>query len=350
MNGYKILRYIKRVINACKAIVLRATTQSLKPKYLWFGVNNICNNRCIFCDIWHNKSTENTLTVKEIEKIFNDNLFKDLELVMIAGGEPVLRDDLKEIILTIHKAVPKARIQLSTNGLLYERVLDVVKFAIKHEINIDVGISLDAINEKRDIIRGIKGSFEKVDRLLHELVAIRKKHSNRLTLVAGMILIDATLPLLKDVELYCQKLNVPLGLQWYSQTSYYNNEGKNLAADCQALAKIIQALPPSFNNEMKLKALNGKSIKFCCFAMYTFCILQYNGDITPCFNFWDVKVGNTRQNSPSEIWHSSEAKKTRKMVKNCQGCLNDCALEWSVESSPLVALSFPIKKSLGIIR
>ncbi|MBA7660314.1 GTP 3',8-cyclase [subsurface metagenome] len=327
-QGKKVLIY------GPKNLLLRATGDSLKPRWLWFGVTDKCNSRCIFCDIWRNKPTKDVLTPEEIEKTLSDPIFRDVEYILNSGGEPILRRDLKEIILAEHKALPKARLQLSTNGLLPDRVIDVVKFAVEHGINIDVGTSLDAIGEEHDSMRGVKGNFEKVDWLLHELVALRENYGDKkISPTFGFTLIDRTLPFLEEVRAYAQNLGIDFLVQWYNQSSFYSNVGKDLTTVNSSMVKAIQSLPNPILREMWLKWLRGKSIQFQCFAMYTFCVLQCNGDVAPCLSLWDVKAGNVRESPPTAIWHSFEAKKARRIVKDCQGCLNSWGTGWSFASS-----------------
>lgn len=346
-----IKKGIKSIIPGVKNLVLRNTSELLRPKWLWFEVTDRCNCHCQFCNIWRQKPTENILTSEEINKAFSDNLFKDLKYVLLSGGEPVIRLDIKEVILAIHQALPKATIQLSTNGLLAERVVDVVRFAIdEHNIDFEVGVSLDGIGEKHDKIRGIKGLFNKIDWLLHELVALRNIYKDKLNLMVGFVLTDSTVPSLERVKKYTQKMNVPFGVQWYNESSYYDNLGKNLLNSSEPLIKAVSSLKPTIINEMGLKLLRGKSIKFPCFAMYTFCLLECNGNIIPCFNLWNYKIGNVRKSSLAEIWYSSEAKKARSVIKNCQGCLNGCGAGWSFESCILPILPFYIKRELGLLK
>ena len=336
MNGdkNKIVRGVKGAAYGTKNLILRATSESLRPRWLWFGVTDRCNSRCIYCDIWRKKPTKDVLTPEEIEKTLSDPLFRDVEYILNSGGEPTLRHDLEEIILAEHKALPKARLQLSTNGLLPERVINVVKSAINHNINIDVGTSLDAIGEKYDSMRGVKGNFEKVDRLLHELVALRENYGvNKISAGFGFTLTDRTLPYLEEVRAYAKRLNVYCLVQWYNQSPFYGNIGKDLTGNDESMIKAVQSLPYPIIREMWLKWLRGESIKFRCFAMYTFCVLQCNGDISPCLSLWDVKAGNVRESSPTEIWHSADAKKARKIVKDCKGCLNSWGTGWSFASS-----------------
>ncbi len=338
------MRGVKGVVYGAKNLILRATSESLRPKWLWFGITDKCNSRCIYCNIWHKKPAKDVLTPEEIEKTLSDPIFGDVEYILNSGGESTLRRDLEDIILAEHKALPKARIQLSTNGLLPDRVINVVKSAITHNINIDVGTSLDAIGEEHDSIRGVKGNFKKVDWLLQELVVLREKYgAKRISPCFGFTLTDRTLPYLEEVREYAKRLNVPYLVQWYNQSSFYGNIGKDLTGNDKSIIKAVQSLPYPILREMWLKWLKGESIKFRCFAMYTFCVLQCNGDISPCLSLWDVKVGNVRESSPTQIWHSPEAKKARKMVKDCQGCLNSWGTGWSFYSSFYPILLFYLR-------
>jgi len=281
------------------------------------------------------------LRPKEVEKVFNDDLFKGVRYVLCTGGEPAVRNELKDIILSIHKALPRATIQLSTNGLLPDRVIGVVKNAIKDDISLDVGVSLDGIGKEHDKLRGVKGNFEKADRLIHELVKLRESYRNKLHIAAGIVLSDLTLHSLPEVRKYAKRLNIDLTEAWYNESSFYNNIGKSIFSN--QLIEAVGLQPASPLQETWLKALRGKSIKFSCFAMYTFCVLKCNGDIVPCLNLWDIKVGNVRESSPTAIWHSVDAKETRRVVKNCQGCLNSWGAGWSFNSGYYPILLFYLK-------
>lgn len=350
MKHQKILRGIKGIVYGPKNLYFRATGGSLKPEWLMFAVTDRCNSRCKHCDIWRKKPVNDPLTPEEIEKMLSDPLFEEVGYILNSGGEPTVRGDLEEIFLAEHKALPKARLQLSTNGLLPERVVDLVKFLIKHDINIDVGTSLDGIAEKHDFVRGVKGNFEKVDWLLHELAAMKESHKDKIGIAVGLVLCDLTLPSLEEVRVYLQEFNIDPYVQWYNEASFYRNIGKNPTDNTDSLIKAVESLPRSQLYELWLKALRGKSIRFPCFAMYTFCALHCNGDIVPCLRFWDIKAGNVRESSPTSIWHSPEAKRARRIVKNCQGCLNSWGVGWSVHSAFYPYILFFLRHPYALAR
>jgi len=353
ING-RLSRNIKDALYAPKNLLLRAIKgESLKPKWLVLMITDRCNSRCVHCNIWRRKPIQNPLTPEEIEKTLCDKLFEDVEYVLCTGGEPTVRSDLKDIILGIHKALPKATLQLSTNAILPDRAMDVVETALANNIVLEVGVSLDGIGENHDKVRGIKGNFERGDWLLHELVKLREKYKNRLKVSAGIVLSDLTLSSLGDVRRYCNRLNIILVETWYNESSFYDNTGKRIPISSK-LVEAVKTQPPSPLQERWLKALEGKSIRFPCFAMYKFFVLKCNGDVAPCLSLWDAKAGNVRESSPSSIWKSPEAEKVRKVVRNCRGCLNSWGAGWSFKSSYYPILLFylghpllAVKKLMG---
>jgi len=338
-----IFRNIKNAVSAPKNLILRGVDGFLTPRWLWFEATDRCNSRCAHCNIWQQSSIDNPLTAEDVEKVLSDPLFKNVEYILNSGGEPVVRNDLKDIILAMHRALPRATLQLSTNGLLPGRVIDIVNTAMKYDINLDVGLSLDGLGEKHDAIRGVKGNFEKVDQLIHELVGLREEYKDKLRIALGIVLSDMTLDSLGDVREYAEKLNISLVEAWYNRSSFYDNYGNEKDRLKEQLTNAVKSQPSSPLQEMWLRLLKGKSIKFPCFALNTFCVLKCNGDIIPCLTMWDAKIGNVRDASPSEIWNSNEAKKVRKMIKKCQGCLNTWGLGWSFQSRYYPLLSYYLR-------
>ncbi len=340
----KFNRNIARLVSTPRNLLFKKLNISLKPKWVVLMITDRCNSRCNHCNIWRKKPTENPLTPEEIENVFRDKLFRDVKYIIGTGGEATVRDDLEKIYLGLHKALPKARLQLSTNALLPERTIKLVNTAMQNDINLDVGVSLDGIGEAHDRIRGVKGNFEKADWLLHKLVDMRKKYKDKLGVVAGIVISDLTIDSLQGVRDYTKKLNIDLVEAWYNISSFYGNYTEEDKTKIKE--KIIEAVktqPPSPLQERWLLYLNGKSIKFSCFALNTFFVLKCNGDVVPCLNLWDLKVGNVRENSPASIWYGDKAKEVRKSIKNCQGCLNSWGAGWSFNSSYYPFLLYYLK-------
>lgn len=339
------MNLLKESFRGIKNIYARKFTEQLKPRWIWFEVTDRCNSRCTHCNIWRKKSTSNPLTLKEIERAFRSPLFFGLECILNSGGEPVLREDIEDLLLLERAIFPNAKLHLSTNGLLAERVVEVVRALSRKNVSLEVGVSLDGVGEKHDRIRGVSGNFEKIDRLLRQLVALRKEFGTVDPLV-GFTLSDLTAENFAEVKSYADSVGVPFAVQWYNQSSFYDNEGKNErgSPDQEKISCVVRSLPSNFLNEKWLDSLKGKSIAFPCFAAFTFCVLKCNGDIVPCLSFWDKKIGNIRDQDPQIIWHSLQAKEVRSAVKGCAGCLNSWGLGWSVNSYVNHAIMYYLKR------
>jgi MoaA/NifB/PqqE/SkfB family radical SAM enzyme len=147
-------------------------------------------------------------------------------------------------------------------------------------------------------------------------------------------------------------LNVELVEGWYNQASFYDNVGDRTNGNTKQV-QAVASQPASLLRDKWIDLLNGKSIRFPCFAMHTFCVLKANGDIVPCINFWDRTAGNVKDASPTAIWHSAGAKEVRKAIDGCEGCLNSWGFGWSIRSSYYPILQWYLKNpkaALGRLR
>jgi MoaA/NifB/PqqE/SkfB family radical SAM enzyme len=340
-TGY-IIRGIHGAIKGSKNLLLKKVDK-LKPTGLVLMATELCNSRCITCNIWQNKKTFEPLSPEEIKKTLKDPLFKELKVIINTGGEITTRSDIKEVLLAEYEVLPNAVLQFSTNAILPERALDAIKTVLEKGAKVDVGISLDGIKEKHDQIRRVKGNFEKADWLIKELLKLKETYCNKLDIGIGTMLIDETIPNIEEIKIYVKGLKLNHNIQWYNATPFYSNSGTSKENNKETITNIVKGLPPSPLNKRWLEWLDGKPIKFSCFAMHSFCVLKSNGDIVPCLTYWDTKAGNVRENTPTEIWNSKAAKETRRVVENCQGCLNAWGLGWSFETSFYPNLFYYIK-------
>jgi len=338
---------IGNLLRGASAIVNRRLGWLTSPRFLWFGVTDQCNSRCSTCNIWRMTPCDKPLVAADVDRILRTAPFEKIEYIINSGGEPSMRSDLKQILHMEYKTKPKARIQLSTNGILAECVLDVVGFMVEENgIGLDVGISLDGIGEKHDVVRGVKGNFEAVDWLLHELKEMQKKHD--LNITVGSTLTVQTAENYRELLEYSRKMGVPFMFHWFNQSNFYGNMKKkeNNGSDMESVVEA--SMPCSLYRDMWIQSLEtGKIPRFRCFALNSFMVLKCNGDIAPCLSLWNSVAGNIRDEKyPSCVWHSERAKAIRKVVKNCSGCLNSWGVNWSLRTSYIPLLVHEVKRRL----
>lgn len=133
-----------------------------RPLTVSIEVTKRCNARCDFCDYWKTKDRDELADFTEAVRRF------DPLVVVITGGEPMIRRDLIQIIRKI-KALPGFRyITLLTHGgLLTESKVKELITAGVHQIN----VSMNYPDERQDRERGIPDLFARLEKIIPKMVA-----------------------------------------------------------------------------------------------------------------------------------------------------------------------------------
>lgn len=136
-----------------------------RPVLLNFEVTMRCNARCSFCDYWKTPSSAKATEVAEFGEIARH--FSPM-LVTFTGGEPTLRRDLEDIVASVRKAVRFTYVQLITHA----GMLSVERAKSLWDAGVDqFNISLDYLDERHDVARGIPGLAKKILTLVPEMKA-----------------------------------------------------------------------------------------------------------------------------------------------------------------------------------
>jgi glycosyltransferase involved in cell wall biosynthesis/MoaA/NifB/PqqE/SkfB family radical SAM enzyme len=149
------------------------TSYDDKPLTVNFQANNICNSKCMMCNIWQLKK-QNEISVSELQKLLIDPFFSEVQNVGITGGEPTLRDDLFELYKILPAVLPKLKgASFITNGLLFEKSINVYSrindFYLQKGLSFGGMVSIDGVGEAHDKVRGKKDAFEKTSKALFGL-------------------------------------------------------------------------------------------------------------------------------------------------------------------------------------
>lgn len=129
-----------------------------KPIVVYFEVTLRCNAKCGFCDYW---KTDPSARDSELKSFADAARFFSPMLITFTGGEPTLRNDLEDIVAAVDAAVTLKYVTLLTHGAMLspERAKNLWDAGI-HQFN----ISLDFLDERHDIARGIPGLTQKIFR------------------------------------------------------------------------------------------------------------------------------------------------------------------------------------------
>ena len=137
------------------------------------NVTNICDARCVMCNIWKNREAPDSWLKPEWLRSV-----APLSTISFAGGEPFLHKNIVEMVRTVHERNPKAKVVFSTNGFRTEAIVEKVSEILAFHRNLQVTISLDGVGEAHDRVRGVPGAWKKVNATFDRLGEIGLKRRN----------------------------------------------------------------------------------------------------------------------------------------------------------------------------
>ncbi|BAZ13067.1 hypothetical protein NIES4071_49010 [Calothrix sp. NIES-4071] len=128
------------------------------PNMMSFAVNDVCNATCEHCSFFSavEEANREVLTLEQSKKLIQDAQDLGVSVMNFVGGEPLMREDLPEIIRSVNKTL--ATTILFTNGWnLFERATELKKSGLD-----SVYISIDAATaDKHDKFRQKSGLFDR---------------------------------------------------------------------------------------------------------------------------------------------------------------------------------------------
>ena len=101
------------------------SSKFLKDRYgrvlnsLRLSITQRCNLECFYCHREGEPNSEEEMTVEEISKIADIACQLGMKRVKLTGGEPLVREDILQIVTEISKKADE--VSLTTNGVLLER-------------------------------------------------------------------------------------------------------------------------------------------------------------------------------------------------------------------------------------
>lgn len=273
--------------------------------------------KCKMCNIWQNPTDKK-------EEITADDLktLPRLKFINLTGGEPFIREDLPEIVEECYKHT--SRIVISTSGWYEDRVIALAK----RFPSIGIRISIEGLSAKNDELRGREGGFDKGLRTLLTLKEMGLKDIGFGCTVSNHNSGDM-------LSLY--KLSCELGMEFATaafHNSYYFHKDDNVIFNkdevTENFKKLItmqlkEAHPKSwfraFFNMGLINYIEGGRRMLPCEAGTTNFFIDPWGEVYPCNGleekFWKESMGNIRNASFDEIWHSRQAQKVRELVRTC---------------------------------
>ncbi len=273
-----------------------------------------CNAKCTMCNRYKVPSDpEKEISIETIRKL------PEMYFTNITGGEPFIREDLKEIVRELYKK--SDRIVISTNGFFTDRIVELCK----EFPQVGIRISIEGLEKTNNEIRGLDDGFNRGYTTLKKLVDMGMKDVG-----FGMTVQDRNAADLVPLYELSDELNMEFATASL-HNSFYFVESNNIIHDRIAVAenfeKLINRLLESnspkkwfrayFNHGLINYIFSQKRLLPCDMSFDTFFIDPY-GDVMPCNGTKEKEVmGNLNTQSWDELWNSQEAENVRKKVRCC---------------------------------
>jgi len=314
------------------------------------SVTHACNYRCKTCNIWR-KYLENPelrdqeLTLSEYTELFKHN--RGIIWLSITGGEPFLRPDLTDIVISALKNIDKLRVlNIATNGSLprrVERSLSEILDSMKKPVYISVEVSLDGKELIHNEIRGVKDAyqrsletFRRLRRLKEEIkgeffdvkfeYTMSKYNSGMLkTTIEELINKEGSLGLDDFIITFAHK------------SFFYDNLESDVSSKTDITLKEVSWFLKNYPKKDLFDRIARSYLKMSiryfgedwrppCVAGEHSCFINPYGDVYPCITM-NYRLGNLRSDGFSlhKILSNSKSQEFRRRIRDtCVTCWTSC--------------------------
>lgn len=331
---------ILHFINVKESYKAQVAPNSIFFPVIW--ITNQCNLRCRMCDQW--KADEEEELTKEEWYAFIDSASRmNVKVIVITGGEPLMRSDIFDIIAYIRKK--KVSCHLCSNGSLLNSI-DIINKLKKSGLN-SISVSLDSFSA--EIYKNIRG-IDCFDVAVGG-IKLLKKNAPEIKVGINYLITRLNFFNLERMVYFAESLKVDQikfdlvhtnlmhrnkPIFSFKGLLFTNDDLPKLKVE---IGKLIIAASRSklltnsrtFLNGM-LSASKSQQHKFECYAGYISCAIDAFGRVSPCDNF--DGQDSLRNKSFEEIWKNTSFRQLCQKVKNCnENCWDSTHGEMNIRCS-----------------
>jgi MoaA/NifB/PqqE/SkfB family radical SAM enzyme len=278
-----------------------------------------CNFKCQICDFWketHDPATE--LSLDDIRVIGRKLNRLGTLIISLAGGEPLIREDLYDVITILNQAnhFPV----LITNGWFVNETVakDILKAGLQ-----EISVSVDYRDpERHDAQRGCEGAWERAIRALELLNRYRPDRRNRVHMIT--VLMDDNL---EDIEPLIQ-LARDLGVTYMVNLYSWNRGTKARRLPDQKVTAHLLGLKAKYPEFVTLTTYLERFDQAVatggigdCQAGRVLMNIDNRGNVSRCTEMLDRPVGNIL-NDDIETIRQQLAERQRQEA--CAACWTSC--------------------------
>lgn len=298
-------------------------SEEFVPKWIAWEITGRCNLNCIHCRCDASmESAAGDFNTEEAKRLLDEIAAYSKPVIVLSGGEPLLREDLFEIAQ--HGTELGLRMCIATNGtLINDRICEQMKEAQIRMVSLSVDGSTAEIH---DNFRNQKGAFAGTMRGISFL----KKHG-----IPFLINSSFTKRNQEDIP-NVYKLAKDLGATaWYMFMIVPTGRGEDIMNELISAEDYEEILDWHFHQELEEEEMlmrptcaphyyrislqkakeekidyKRRSLSFStgggkgCIAGQTIALITQHGDVQPC-SYFPHSAGNVKEKSFKDIWENS---------------------------------------------
>lgn len=313
----------------------KAAAAKNAPRLVAWEVTKRCNLACAHCRASSSDEAADELTTKEGLKLLKNIALLGAPVVILTGGEPMLRADIYELAAAGRKlGLPMA---LATNGsLVDDETAERIIAAGIHRC----AISLDGVTSAtHDRIRRLEGSFDTAIKAAstfrrHEVefqinTSVTRDNERELSQMAGLV--QAL-----GAAAWHIFMVVPVGRaagigENLLDAARYNEILHWLVEQAPGMAvEIKPTCAPQYYRMLRQHAASAETqhqgrapATRGCLAGTAFAFISSTGDVQPC-GYFPVVAGNVREHTFLQIWRSSALFHKLRDVEEYKGRCGHC--------------------------
>jgi len=303
-----------------------ATQTEYNPSLISWNLTRMCNLRCPHCYLEAGRKAEGELTTDECLSLIDEMKALGTEMLILTGGEPLLRKDIFEIAQ--YASSRGIWVVMGTNGVLLDQ--RVAEKMIECGVQ-GVAISIDSLEPaKHNQFRGGPDSWE------HSVRALDICRANGLQVLIQTTVMDMNYAEIPQLLAFAREKGAwSFNLYFLVQTgrgqqmndlSPERTEAmlSNLVdwQDEQRPMLVRSKCAPQFK-QIAYERGSGGLESGGCMAGTRYCRIPPQGAVTPC-PYMTVVAGNVRDQSFGEIWRGSsvlqELRDPEKLKGRCGAC------------------------------
>ena len=318
------------------------------PPFLVLFINSICNMKCEHCFYWTSLNKKDDLTQEEIFALSNS--LGPIETLSLSGGEPFLRKEFSEICRKFIQTNGVRQIYVPTNGYFTGRTVDAIG-AVLQEPSLDLFVaelSLDGMPGFHDRFRVARQSFVKAMETYDALARLQDADP-RLRIHAISTATDVNIEEIRKLTTYlverCPRMD-------HHNLALIRGDRKNpalRAPDLQQYEELYRyirrlwaarekhrygSMVEPMLQWAKVETVKQERQVVPCTAGRMSGVVYANGDVSVCE--LHEPIGNLRERSFPEIWHSDEARRLRASIARGEcHCTTEVFLWPSIVYQPL---------------